>query len=117
MDVRLCLLYWRQAIRDAGWQPVIYSYPTVFNRMDQNADRLWRAVQRSIKDKIPDRLHFVGQQHGWDGDFAMLRRHGRANSGKTVCPNSGAWCCAAVRSMARLRTRGATLAGGRACAG
>ncbi len=69
-------LYWRQAIRDAGWQPVIYSYPTVFNRMDQNADRLWRAVQRSIKDKNTDRLHFVGHSMGGMVILHMLRRHG-----------------------------------------
>ena len=69
-------LYWRQAIRDAGWQPVIYSYPTVFNRMDQNADRLWRAVQRSIKDKNTDCLHFVGHSMGGMVILHMLRRHG-----------------------------------------
>ncbi len=77
-------LYWRQAVRDAGLQPVIYSYPTVLNQMDQNADRLWRAVQSAVKGAAIDQLHFVGHSMGGMVILHMLRRHGHQFGQKGV---------------------------------
>lgn len=67
-------LYWQRAVREAGMRPVVYSYPTVFNRMDQNADRLFRAIKRSAKNT--EKIHLVGHSMGGMVIVHMLRRHG-----------------------------------------
>ena len=61
-------LYWRHAVRQAGMQPTIYSYHTVLEHLDNNADRLFHAVQRDGLDA--PRLHFVG--HSMGGVIARL---------------------------------------------
>ena len=67
-------LYWQRAVRDAGMEPVVYSYPTVFKQMDQNADRLFRAIKRL--EKNTEKIHLVGHSMGGMVIMHMLRRHG-----------------------------------------
>lgn len=61
-------LYWQRALRDAGMDSVVYSYPTVFNRMDQNAERLFRTIRRSAT--ATERVNLVGHSMGGMGDLA-----------------------------------------------
>ena len=67
-------LYWQRALRDAGMDSVVYSYPTVFNRMDQNAERLFRTIRRSAT--ATERVNLVGHSMGGMVILHMLRRHG-----------------------------------------
>lgn len=88
-------LYWRHAVRQAGMQPTIYSYHTVLQHLDNNADRLFHAVQRDGLDA--PRLHFVGHSMGGIVIMHMLRRHGHKipNLGRVVLaasPIRGSYC-------------------------
>ena len=66
-------LYWRHAVRQAGMQPTIYSYHTVLEHLDNNADRLFHAVQRDGLDA--PRLHFVGHSMGGIVAFDVAARY------------------------------------------
>ena len=79
-------LYWRQAVREAGLNPILFSYPTAWNHMDQNADRLFKAVKRHSTSA--DRVNFVGHSMGGMVILHMLRRHG-AQFGQNGLPQLG----------------------------
>ena len=79
-------LYWQRSVRQTGMDSVVYSYPTVFNRMDQNAERLFRAIKRSAKST--DKVHLVGHSMGGMVILHMLRRHGHA-FGQNGLPSLG----------------------------
>ncbi len=88
-------LYWRRVLRTAQMNPTIYSYPSVANHLDKNADRLFRAVQRTGSEA--KNLHFVGHSLGGIVIMHMLRRHGHAlpNLGRVVLcgsPINGSYC-------------------------
>ena len=79
-------LYWQRSVRQTGMESVIYSYPTVFNRMDQNAERLFRAIKRLAKST--NKVHLVGHSMGGMVILHMLRRHGHT-FGKNGLPQLG----------------------------
>ena len=79
-------LYWQRSVRQTGMESVIYSYPTVFNRMDQNAERLFRAIKRLAKST--NNVHLVGHSMGGMVILHMLRRHGHT-FGKNGLPQLG----------------------------
>ena len=79
-------LYWQRSVRQTGMHSVVYSYPTVFNRMDQNAERLFRAIKRLAKST--DKVHLVGHSMGGMVILHMLRRHGHT-FGKNGLPQLG----------------------------
>lgn len=88
-------LYWRRVVRQAGMQPTIYSYRSVFEHLDSNADKLFRAVQRDGADAA--QVHFVGHSMGGLVIMHMLRRHGHKipNLGRVVLvasPIQGSYC-------------------------
>ena len=88
-------LYWRRVLRMAGFSPTIYSYPSVINHLDKNADKLYRAIQRDGIEA--DSVHLVGHSLGGIVIMHMLRRHGHKipNLGRVVMcgsPINGSYC-------------------------
>lgn len=76
-------------------QPMLFSYPSVTQHLDQNADRLYRAIERSGLDA--EHLHLVGHSMGGIVIMHMLRRHGHKipNLGRVVLvasPIRGSYC-------------------------
>ena len=88
-------LYWRRVVREAGMQPIIFSYPSVINHLDSNADRLFHKIQREFVNN--ERIHLVGHSMGGIVIMHMLRRHGDKipNLGRVVLvasPIQGSYC-------------------------
>lgn len=67
-------LYWRRVMREAEFLPYVFSYPSVFHHLNQNADRLFRAVVRASAGGHV--VHLVGHSLGGLVILQMLRRHG-----------------------------------------
>ena len=70
---------WKKAVSKAGMQPVVFSYPSVRPRMDQNAERLFQTIQRHCSGA--DTIHLVGHSMGGMVIMQMLRRYGHEFAG------------------------------------